>query len=394
MNKSAPDPARILFLFSDTGGGHRSAAEAIIEALHHEFGEQITTEMVDIFREVAPRPLNLMPEWYPKMVLVPQVWGAGFYLSNGRGRYRIISAGAFPYVYKSIQKTLSRHTADLFVSVHPLANLPFLWTMGKKRPPFVTVVTDLVSAHASWFNRGVDLCIVPTELARQHALRNGLPPEKVKIIGLPVARGFCQPTGDKKQAREKLGLPQETPLALLIGGGEGMGPIEEIARAIDAADLPTGLVIIAGRNRALKQRLEAITWRRPTFVFGFVRNMPEYMQAADILVSKAGPGTITEALNIGLPIILYSHLPGQESGNVDYVVEEGAGIWAPTPERIIAALKTWLEHPEQLEKATRNAHRLARPQAALEIARILGGIVKITPRQTAPVSSTNLPPSD
>lgn len=394
MNSLNPDRARILFLFSDTGGGHRSAAEAIIEALHQEYRGQIVTEMLDIFRESAPRPLNHMPEWYPKMVLVPQVWGAGFYLSNGRGRYHIISAGAYPYIYKSIQKTLSRHTADLFVSVHPLANLPFLWTMGKKHPPFVTVVTDLVTPHTSWFNRGVDLCIVPTEIARQHALHNGLSPEKVKVIGLPVARGFCQGGGDQKQARQKLGLPQGTPLVLLIGGGEGMGPIEEIARAIDAAELPIGLVIIAGRNQTLKQRLEAISWRRPTFIFGFVRNMPEYMQAVDILLSKAGPGTITEALNIGLPIILYSRLPGQESGNVEYVVNEGAGIWAPTPERIIAALKTWLEHPERLVKATRNARRLARPQAALDIAHILGSIIKISPPQSAPVSPSNPSSSD
>lgn len=394
MNKSAPDQARILFLFSDTGGGHRSAAEAIIEALHHEYAGRIATEMVDIFREAAPRPLNHMPDWYPKMVLVPQAWGAGFYLSNGRGRYHIISAGAFPYVYKSIQRTLARYTCDLFVSVHPLANLPFLWTMGKNRPPFVTVVTDLVSAHTSWFNKGVDLCIVPTEIARQHALRNGLPPEKVKVIGLPVARGFCQPEGDKKQAREKLGLPQEMRLILLIGGGEGMGPIEEIARAIDAAELSAGLVIITGRNQTLKQRLELIRWRRPTFVLGFVRNMPDYMLAADILVSKAGPGTITEALNIGLPIILYSRLPGQESGNVEYVVGEGAGVWAPTPERIINALKRWLEHPELLHEATRHARRLARPQAAREIARTLAVILNINPSQLASTASVGQSPTE
>lgn len=394
MNTAVRDQAHILFLFSDTGGGHRSAAEAIIEALHHEFGERITTEMVDIFREAAPRPLNHMPDWYPKMVLVPQAWGAGFHLSNGRGRYHIISAGAFPYVYKSIQRTLARHTCDLFVSVHPLANLPFLWTMGKNRPPFVTVVTDLVSAHTSWFNRGVDLCIVPTEIARQHALRNGLPPEKVRVIGLPVAQGFCQPQGDKKQAREKLGLPSETRLILLIGGGEGMGPIEEIARAIDAAELWAGLVIITGRNQTLKQRLELNPWKRPTFVLGFVRNMPDYMLAADILVSKAGPGTITEALNIGLPIILYSRLPGQESGNVEYVVGEGAGVWAPTPERILTALKRWLEHPELLGEATRHARRLARPQAARQIAHTLATILKINPSPIAPAASISQAPGE
>jgi 1,2-diacylglycerol 3-beta-galactosyltransferase len=95
------------------------------------------------------------------------------------------------------------------------------------------------------------------------------------------------------------------------------------------------------------------------------------MKAADILVSKAGPGTITEAFNAGLPIILYSRLPGQESGNVAFVVSEGAGVWAPSPDRIIAALRDWNENPSNLAKAAHNARRLANPHAAHQIAQIL-----------------------
>jgi len=108
-----------------------------------------------------------------------------------------------------------------------------------------------------------------------------------------------------------------------------MGPLERNAEAIAESGLPAALVVVAGRNLKLKQRLEARSWPIPTFIYGFVRNMPDLMSAADILVTKAGPGTITEALNAGLPIILYSRLPGQEEGNVTYVTAEGAGIWAP-----------------------------------------------------------------
>ena len=180
-----------------------------------------------------------------------------------------------------------------------------------------------------------------------------------------------------------MGLPLEMPTILLVGGGEGMGPIEKIARAIDSAELQAALVIVTGRNQALKQRLESVSWKRPTFILGFVRNMPEYMNAADILVSKAGPGTITEALNIGMPIVLYSRLPGQENGNVDYLVSEGAGIWAPTPESIISALQSWLAEPEQLDQAAHNARRLANPQAARQIARTLAEMLQIRPIQVA-----------
>jgi 1,2-diacylglycerol 3-beta-galactosyltransferase len=105
--------------------------------------------------------------------------------------------------------------------------------------------------------------------------------------------------------------------------------------------------------------------------------MPDFMQAADILVTKAGPGTISEALNAGLPMLLYSRLPGQEDGNVTYVVSEGAGLWTPRPEAIVAALRDWLAVPEQRQQAAAACRRLARPMAARQIARILAQQVNV-----------------
>jgi 1,2-diacylglycerol 3-beta-galactosyltransferase len=105
--------------------------------------------------------------------------------------------------------------------------------------------------------------------------------------------------------------------------------------------------------------------------------MPDFMAAADILVTKAGPGTITEGMNAGLPILLYSKLPGQEDGNVAFVVSEGAGFWAPNPEKITAALQNWLAHPDQLAQAAQKSRCLANPQAARQIARLLAEQVGI-----------------
>jgi 1,2-diacylglycerol 3-beta-galactosyltransferase len=105
--------------------------------------------------------------------------------------------------------------------------------------------------------------------------------------------------------------------------------------------------------------------------------MPDFMQAADILVTKAGPGTISEAFNAGLPMILYSHLPGQEDGNIGYVTSQGAGVWAPRPDQIVAALKNWIDHPDHWSQAASASRRLARPGAARRIARILATQVGI-----------------
>ncbi|RMF47344.1 MAG: galactosyldiacylglycerol synthase, partial [Anaerolineae bacterium] len=182
-----PERPHLLFLFSDTGGGHRSAAEAIIEALHLEYGDAVSAEMVDIFKQYAPPPLNRVPDLYPMMVRVPQLWGLGYRLSNGPRRVSILHHSTWPYIRRAFRALVRQHPCDLIVSVHPLANAPMLRALGAQRPPFITVVTDLVTTHAFWYERSVDLCIVPTEEARQRALRAGLQPEQVQTIGLPVA---------------------------------------------------------------------------------------------------------------------------------------------------------------------------------------------------------------
>jgi 1,2-diacylglycerol 3-beta-galactosyltransferase len=123
--------------------------------------------------------------------------------------------------------------------------------------------------------------------------------------------------------------------------------------------------------------LEGHRWSIPTRIYGFVKEMPDFMQASDILVTKAGPGTISEAFNAGLPMILYSRLPGQEDGNVGYVTSQGAGVWAPRPDQIVTAVKNWIDHPERLNQAAGASRRLARPDAARRIARILAAQVGI-----------------
>ncbi len=382
MNQLQADKSRILFLFSDTGGGHRSAAEAIIEAMHLEFADRFECIMVDIFKDYAPRPLNRLPDLYPTLVKVPQVWGLGYRITNGHHRARLIADSAWPYVRRSIRKLVAQHPSDLIISVHPLANAPVLRALGKDRPPYITVVTDLVTGHALWYHPRADLCVVPTEEALERALGNGLQPSQVKLVGLPVADRFCKPPGDRDALRSQLGWPQHLPLILLVGGGEGMGPLEKTALAISQARPKAALAIITGRNKSLKKRLESISWTIPTFIYGFVREMPDFMQAADILVTKAGPGTISEALNAGLPMILYSRLPGQEDGNVTYVESEGAGIWAPTPDRIVSAVQTWIDHPQVRLRAVEACQRLSRPQAARQIARIIAEYVGILSQHT------------
>lgn len=366
----------ILVLFSDTGGGHRSASEAIIEALGLEFGDSITTEMVDFFKEYAPIPFNKMPEIYPQLVKAPQLWGASFYATDGRARARAITTAFRPYGTLAAKKLLKNHPSDVIVTTHLAATSVGLWALGKNRTRrFISVVTDPVTTHALWFDSRADLILVPTEYARERALVYHMPPEKIFVVGQPVSDRYCAPPGDKRALREKLGWPQDKTIALLIGGGDGMGPLAANAEAIDESGLDVGLAIVAGRNEKLKAKLEARKWRVPTRIYGFTRELPNFMRAADALVTKAGPGTIAEALIAGLPIILNARLPGQEDGNVTFVQKERVGVWAPRSERVVQTLKKWIENPAERERFSENCRRAARPEAARIIARFIGSQV-------------------
>ena len=151
-----------------------------------------------------------------------------------------------------------------------------------------------------------------------------------------------------------------------------MGPLAQTARAIGESGLDVNLVVVTGRNERLRQSLQALNWPIPTFIYGFTRDLPDFMRAADVLVTKAGPGTIAEALAAHLPLILYARLPGQEDGNVAFVRYTNTGVWAPTPQRVVSTLRLWHESPEEREKVVEACKRMARPEASNEIARIIG----------------------
>lgn len=361
-----------LFLFSDTGGGHRSAVEAIIEAIGLEYGDRISTTMVDFYKEYTPWPQNRFPELYPYMVKYPQNWRLGYYLSNGRMRAEMIRSIEWATVRNSIRQLVTDNPSDLIVSVHAMASDMTLRAFETgDRPPLAVVVTDMVTTHSLWYHREADLTIVPTEAAFQRGILNKLARDRMKVIGLPVADRFCQPLGDRNALRAELGWPTDRPVIVIVGGGEGMGPLEQTAKAIATAGLDLSLVVITGRNEKLKKHLEAQKWAVPVFIYGFVHEMPDFMRAADVLVTKAGPGTISEALIAHLPIILYSYLPGQEKGNVEYLVEGGGGVYAEEPEAIVEVLHKWLTFPETYEAVKAACKAMARPNAAREIARAL-----------------------
>ncbi len=366
---------RVVILMSDTGGGHRSAAEALAAVMAEDLPAGHQVELFDFIARAAPWPLSRVGRLYePAVNHLVWAWWALYHLTDGRRRIGLILQLLSPLILPRLTAALAPRSPEVIVSVHPLANHLAVRSAAwlPDHPPVVTVVTDLLTTHAGWFHPGVRGCVVATEQARARALECGVPAERITVVGLPVHPRFRWLSGDKAAVRRKLGLDPERFTALLVGGGEGMGRLYEMAQAVSRARLPLQLVVIAGRNQRLRGRLEAARWQVPVVVKGFVTDMPEWMAAADCIVTKAGPGTISEALVMGLPILLHGYVPGQEDGNVQFVVEGRAGLLTPTPGALVEALGK-LSRPgnPDLPRLAANARRLARPDAAREIARLI-----------------------
>lgn len=307
-----------------------------------------------------------------------------------------------------------------------------------KHIPFFTVVTDLGSGHCTWFQKNVDRMYLASDRLLKLAKRRGRTPDKnIVMTGLPIRHDFAvqaEKLGDRttvagkeyqKEMRRELGLDPDKPMVMLMGGGEGVGSLATIVDELYASFVKRGvdvtICVVCGRNEKLKQSLQDRDWatvlaqehrikkrhkllrligRHPSrkiqesldraaehegegapragkvdvVGLGFVTRMAEYMVAADVLVTKAGPGSIAEAASVGLPVMLTNFLPGQEAGNVDYVLENGFGDFNSHARIIAQEVAVWLKDADLMESMSRSAQEVGHPHAAADIVIDIGSI--------------------
>ncbi|MDD9950654.1 MAG: glycosyltransferase [Zetaproteobacteria bacterium] len=376
-----PQPKKILILSSNTGGGHRASALALQAAFAQSLPPTCEIQIVDFWVDLAQGQFVHMPKQYAFLAKHPWLWKLSYEVTRTRAGHFALKSYLNAFAHHSIRRAFEKIQPELIVSVHPLVNdisQRVLRKMYQKRPQdkphYVTVVTDLGSAHPAWFHPEVDKTYVPSGRVFQDALQAGVAPEKIIQLGLPIRKAFWSVGMEQKAAKEHLGLDPHKALVLLIGGGDGVGNLSNTAKAIAAqlAGTPqatqTQLAVICGNNLTLRHRLQQHAWPLATTIHGFTHNLDEWMSAADILATKAGPGTIAESLIRGLPLLLTSFLPGQEKYNVDYVLQHGLGVFADRPQNIAQITSQWLQQPQQLQKMSERAREIARPRAALDIA--------------------------
>jgi 1,2-diacylglycerol 3-beta-galactosyltransferase len=386
---------RILIMMTDAGGGHRASAEALRDVFQQLYGDMFHIDIVDMWQKHTPPPLNRAPKTYSFMVNeTPQLYAFVFKSFEKPSVNEPVFDACYRYARRSLYRAFRRYAPDLVISVHALMQEIPLRILAdlKMAIPFVTVVTDLAGVHPTWLHPGVTLCFVPTPEVYEMAVQAGLRPEQVRQFGLPIRPAFASQTRSREALRQELGMHRDLPATLLVGGGEGMGPVGKIARTVAsrlAAGEPGGrpagqLVVICGRNRQLQRKMSNHKWPIPTVVQGFVENMPEWMAACDCIITKAGPGTIAEALISGLPLILSGYVAGTEEGNAPYVLQHGVGTYSEDPQEIAETVWQWFG-PERAELAgmAERARRLGRPQATFQIVEEIAGLLGVTAAEGA-----------
>jgi 1,2-diacylglycerol 3-beta-galactosyltransferase len=364
----------VLLLFSDTGGGHRAAAKALAGAFR-QLDPDIRIDLFDPLMGQGPLVVRRLTGLYPTIIRRARpAWGAIYHSMNNRPAFQALRLGFGGGVRRLIADRTRALDPDLVVSVHPLLNHVTAKALRREglTQPLITVVTDLIDFHLGWACPESDLVVVPTEGARRVVLRHGVPPERVELLGLPVDLNFRPPApGETRALRRRFGLDEERPTLLVTSGGDGSGGLLHQVRALAWHRHPWQLMVVCGRNQRLRSRLTRVHFGTPTRIFGFVDNMPELMRAADLVVSKAGPGAIAESLATGLPIIITSYLPGQETPNVRFVTESGIGVFAPKPEELLSATEDLLgTDRRRFHEMAARAAAIARPYASLDIARV------------------------
>ncbi len=364
---------RVIFLMSDTGGGHRAAGRAIEAALALRYPEVFETFYVDVFREYTPPPMKYAPEIYPMWVKHSLTTYGWYFWFFDQVMQLPLVRNTLPMLIAEdrVKKMVTDYQPDIIVVLHGAFSRFVVAARSKLKLniPIVTVITDLAKPHVAWYHPGVDRCLVPCEAAYTRGIKLGVPASKMRLVGHPAHPKFAMYQGSKREARRTLNWAPDVPAVMLLGGGDGMGLMDEIAAAINAQALDAQLAVICGRNETLRKNMQAVSWNQQTYVYSFVTNIEIMMRAADVLITKAGPGTIAEAAISGLPMILSGAIPFQESPNIDFVVRNGAGVYEPTPEGIAAALATLLTSgKDTLASLAENVGKIAYPAATFDIA--------------------------
>jgi UDP-N-acetylglucosamine:LPS N-acetylglucosamine transferase len=357
------------FLYFQAGGGHRSAALALQSVLASQHPEwevrlvdaQQVLDPIDILRKVTGIRTE---DIYNKMLAKGWTLKSEYLLPVLHGLIRVLHREQV----KMFRNVWAQRRPDLVVSVIPNLNRSLFESLQAVHPgvPYITILTDLADYPPHfWIEKQAQYFICGTPRAVEQARELGHPPERIFLTSGMILRPLFYEAApvDVAAERRRLGLDPHLPTALIMFGGEGSAKMTAIAKRLGRCELDLQMIFICGKNAKLRAKLERLETRNLKFVEGFTSQVPYYMRLADFFIGKAGPGSISEAIHMGLPVIVERNawtLP-QEVFNTHWVAEQGVGIAVKNFNNIVPVARGMLSGGSlaSMREATARIHNRA-----------------------------------
>jgi len=369
-------PKRILVLSASVGAGHLRAAEAVELALR-QLDPEAEVKNIDLLDLTNAAFRRVYGKLYIDMVnSAPYLLGL-FYDALDKPRSPQRKSDRLRLAVEKLNlgkflKLLRSEPWDVIVNTHflPAEVIASLRIKGEIATPQLTATTDF-ETHRLWVNEPCDHYFTATDEGAAYLAHWGVSPARISVTGIPIHPVFSQEK-DPCECRRRQGLGDDRPVIVQMGGGFGMGPVEKIYAGLLAVQRPLEIVVVAGRNEPLKARLQEleVPQRHRSHVLGFTREIDELMAAADIVISKPGGLTTSEVLARGAAMIIANPVPGQETRNSDFILENGAGVKVNNLPTLAHKLTRLLDEPARLQQMKAAAKRLGRPRAAFDVARV------------------------
>lgn len=359
-------PYRILLLTSDYGHGHRSAAAALQQACAHS----CEVRVANLFHSGPHAPVARLSERAYLGML--RRWPAGYAALYCATDHPVIAASIRRWSARALQPAcaaiLRLWPADAVIGVFPTCTAAAgaaARALGI-RPLRVSAVTDMGMPHQLWLNPDDDLCTVADHASAAQAAAQPHAPPAIISAGIPIAPSYAAPI-PAPLARQQLGWRADLPAVLITSGGAGVGSALALAQALDAASLPIQLAVVAGSSTGLWEALQRHPWRGPIAIYGQLPSLRPLLHAADIVVTRAGGLSVSEACAAGRPLIIHSATPGQEQRNRAAVLAAGAGVACASPAGAVEQIRAWVANPRLRHAVAAAAAQLGHPRAAAQI---------------------------
>ncbi|MBN4074349.1 glycosyltransferase [bacterium AH-315-E09] len=365
---------KLMIMSASIGFGHDKAAETIKSKIE-EKDMNIQVEIIDFMDIIQPSISKLIKRSYLKMIHTLPSWYSLIYSATKNIKYQNKAIDIANYhMNKKIVELLRKSKPDMILFVNPLPSsiIPSLMKKGRIAIRKATLITDY-AMHKGWLNDEIDCYFVGRKELEEGILRASTNKPDIHITGIPVEDKFMM-TVSKKDIAWKYELNVETPTILVMGGGLGLGSIKKTIMMIDEIDSPMQTIVLAGRNEKLQKVLSEIEFRddHAVRILGFCDNVHELMSIADVLISKSGGLTMTEATCKKLPVLIIDPIPGQEVINAKYFDRLGTAKYVDDIKDLkLEIINLIFVNPKRREKMAKMCEEVMQPEAANEISEII-----------------------